>query len=191
MTATSSAISSRRPTRIEGRPYRRGLVVSDVNSTGPAYRKLFEGATVLYEVINPGPRHLLHTTADLDAVLLEDRTPLVVKGMDIKPVATNRFKKSENLIMYSEIYEPLLLGENPPKVVFGYNILDRATNQQVMTTGSFSAEDFIHKGSPVIPVGLLVKVSDLKPGQYRLVLMAMDATGQQAANRTADFDVIE
>jgi len=131
------------------------------------------------------------TSADLDAVLLEDRTPLVVKGMEIKPVAINRFKKSENLIMYSEIYEPLLLGENPPKVVFGYNILDRATNQQVMTTGSFSAEDFIHKGSPVIPVGLLVKVSDLKPGQYRLVLMAMDATGQQAASRTADFDVTD
>jgi len=60
-----------------------------------------------------------------------------------------------------------------------------------MTTGSFSAEDFIHKGSPVIPVGLLVKVSDLKPGQYRLVLMAMDATGQQAASRTADFDVTD
>jgi len=29
--------------------------------------------------------------------------------------------------MYSEIYEPLLVGENPPKVVFGYNLLDRAT----------------------------------------------------------------
>jgi len=93
--------------------------------------------------------------------------------------------------MYSEIYEPLLVGENPPKVVFGYNLLDRATNQQIMSTGSVSAEDFIHKGSPVVPVGLLVKVSDLKPGQYRLVLMAIDGAGRQATNRSADFDVTD
>jgi hypothetical protein len=131
------------------------------------------------------------TNADLDAVLLEDRTPLVVKGMEIKPVATNRFKKTDNVVMYSEIYEPLLLGENSPKVVFGYNLLDRATNKQVMTTGSIPAEDFIRRGSPVIPIGLLVKVSDLKPGQYRLVLMAIDGAGRQAPNRTADFDVTD
>jgi len=131
------------------------------------------------------------TSADLDAVLLEDRTPLVVQGMEIKPVATNRFKRTENVIMYSEIYEPLLLGENPPKVVFGYNLLDRATNKQVMTTGGIATGEFIHKGSPVIPVGLLVKVSDLKPGQYRLVLMATDGAGRQAPNSTADFDVTD
>jgi hypothetical protein len=131
------------------------------------------------------------TNADLDAILLEDRTPLVVKGMEIKPVATNRFKKNENVILYSEIYEPLLLSDKPPKVVFGYNILDRTTNTQVMTTGSIAADDFIHKGNPVVPIGLMVKVKDLKPGQYRLVLMAIDGTGQQAANRTADFDVFD
>jgi len=121
--------------------------------------------------------------------LLEDHTPLVVKGMEIKPIATNHFKRKENVVMYSEIYEPLLLSDNPPKVAFGYNIIDRATNTQVMTTGSIATDDFIHKGNPVIPVGLMVKVGELKPGQYRLVLMAIDASGQQAANRMIDFDV--
>jgi serine protease Do len=48
---------------------RRGLVVSDVNVTGPSYRKVGADQTVLVEVLNPGPRKLLHTTADLDAVL--------------------------------------------------------------------------------------------------------------------------
>src|SRR6202008_3312929 len=43
----------------------------------------------------------------LDAQLLEDRTPLVVQGMQIVPSATNRFKKGDNVIMYTEIYEPL------------------------------------------------------------------------------------
>ncbi|MEO5817571.1 MAG: trypsin-like peptidase domain-containing protein [Gemmatimonadaceae bacterium] len=48
---------------------RRGLVVSDVNVTGPSYRKFGADQTVLVEVLNPGPRKALHTAADLDAVL--------------------------------------------------------------------------------------------------------------------------
>jgi serine protease Do len=50
-------------------PYRRGLVVSDVNVTGPAYRKLFADGTILLSVLNPGPRRELRTPADLDTVL--------------------------------------------------------------------------------------------------------------------------
>jgi len=34
----------------------------------------------------------------LDSALLEDRTPLVVKGMQVVPSASNRFKRSDNLI---------------------------------------------------------------------------------------------
>jgi serine protease Do len=49
--------------------YRRGLVVSDVSVTGPAYRKLYADQTILVQVINPGPKRELHTAADLDAVL--------------------------------------------------------------------------------------------------------------------------
>ena len=48
---------------------RRGLVVSDVNVTGPAYRKVGADQTVLVEALDPGPRKALHTAADLDAVL--------------------------------------------------------------------------------------------------------------------------
>jgi serine protease Do len=49
--------------------FRRGLVVSDVSVTGPAYRKLFADQTILVQVINPGPKRELHSAADLDAVL--------------------------------------------------------------------------------------------------------------------------
>ena len=48
---------------------RKGLVVSDVNVTGPAYRKFGADQTILVEVLNPGPRKPLRTAADLDAVL--------------------------------------------------------------------------------------------------------------------------
>ena len=50
-------------------PYRKGLLVSDVNVTGPAYRRVDADNTILVKVLNPGPQRELHTPADLDAVL--------------------------------------------------------------------------------------------------------------------------
>jgi serine protease Do len=49
--------------------YRSGLLVSDVSVTGPAFHKLFADETILVDVLNPGPRRALHSTADLDGVL--------------------------------------------------------------------------------------------------------------------------
>ena len=54
--------------------YSRGLVVSDVSVTGPAYRKLFADGTILLSVINPGPRRELRSAADLEAVLSRMKT---------------------------------------------------------------------------------------------------------------------
>ena len=126
----------------------------------------------------------------LDAALLEDRTPLVVHGLQIMPSGTNRFKRDENVIVYSEIYEPLLTSDNPPKVGLGYRILDRASKKEVMFTGVVAADGFILKGNPVVPVGLKVNVKDLAPGAYCLVMQAVDAAGNKAPNRIVDFDVL-
>jgi len=131
------------------------------------------------------------SSASLDAVLLEDRTPLVSRGMQFNPVANNQFKKSDNVVLYSEIYEPSLLSDNPPKVSFGYVILDRATKAQIASTGAISADNFIQKGNPVIPVALAVRAKEIKAGQYTLVLMAIDSAGGKAANRIAEFDLTD
>jgi VWFA-related protein len=133
----------------------------------------------------------LADSTDLDATLLEDHTPLVVKGLQVVPLAENRFKRSDNVIVYSEIYEPLLISANPPRVVMGYKIFDRTTNKQVFFTGSVATDEFIHKGNPVIPVGLKVMVKDLPLGKYRLAMLAIDGAGRSAPERDADFDVTE
>jgi hypothetical protein len=36
-----------------------------------------------------------------------------------------------------------------------------------------------------------VKVKDLAPGGYRLVMMAVDGAGHHATNRVIDFDITE
>jgi hypothetical protein len=93
--------------------------------------------------------------------------------------------------MYTEIYEPLLTSDPPPRVGFAYRVFDRATDKQVFFTGLAPADDFVKKGNPVIPAGLMVKVKDLPPGSYRLVVQAADTAHNQAANRTVDFDITD
>jgi hypothetical protein len=127
----------------------------------------------------------------MDSELLEDRTPLVVNGMEIIPSGSNRFKKGDNVVAYTEVYEPLLTSANPPTVGFGYHVYDRATNKEVRFTGVIKADEFIQKGSPVVPVALRVLVQDLSAGGYRLVMQAVDAAGNHASDRMVEFDVID
>jgi len=127
----------------------------------------------------------------LDSVLMEDRKPLVAKGMRIFPSGSNRFKHTDSVVVYSEVYEPLLTADNPPAVGFGYTIFERATNNKLMSTGAQRADNFIQKGNPVIPFALKVKVDDLKPGSYRLLMQAVDAKQNRAPDRYVDFDITE
>jgi hypothetical protein len=127
----------------------------------------------------------------LDSALLEDRTPLVLKGMQVAPSASNRFKRSDNVVLYTEIYEPGLASDTPPRVGFAYHIYERASNKDVLFSGLVPADDFIRKGNPVIPGGLMVKVKDLAPGSYRLVVQAVDSEKHQAPNRSVDFDITD
>jgi hypothetical protein len=73
----------------------------------------------------------------------------------------------------------------------GYKIFDRTSNKQIFFTGSVATDEFIHKGNPVIPVGLKVMVKDLPPGKYRLAMLAIDGAGRTAPERDANFDVTD
>lgn len=134
----------------------------------------------------------LASSSEYDAILLEDRTPLVVKGMQVLPSAANKFKKTDRVVFYSEVYDSLLATDKPPRLVIAYKILERATNKEVFFTNPpIRADDFIQKGNAVVPVGMVVAVKDLNPGAYKLVFMAADEAGRQVPGRTVDFDITE
>ena len=128
---------------------------------------------------------------NMDAALMEDRKPLVAAGMQIFPSGSNRFKHTDNVVVYSEIYEPLLTSDKPPAVASGYSIFDRNSNQKLFSSGAMRADPFIQKGSPVVPFGMKVKVDALKPGGYRLVMQAVDGANNHAPDRMVDFDITE
>src|SRR5579859_3265898 len=140
-------------------------------------------------VLSDSMQRIAEASADVDTQLMEDRTPLVVKGMQINPSGSNRFKKSDNVVVYTEVYEPQLTAATPPEVMAGYAIVERATQKVVVKTPPVRLDNYIQKGSPMIPVALTVNVKDLPAGSYELVMMAADSAGSHAANRVAAFDV--
>jgi VWFA-related protein len=147
-------------------------------------KKFALGGVVLSKTFQPVDQ----IPTDVDATLLEDRTPMIVKGMQITPAASYAFKQSDKVVIYSQVYEPLLKTDAPPRVVAGYSILD-ASNKQVFFSGPIPLEEYMQKGNAVVPFGLIVQVKDLPPGNYRLVLQAADGAHNQAPNREAQFSV--
>lgn len=124
---------------------------------------------------------------DVDATLLEDRKPLIVKGMQINPAAAYQFKKADSITLYSEVYEPLLRTDPTTKLLTGYRIFDKATNKEMFFTGGVPMDTFIEKGNSVVPFALRVETKDLPPGNYRLVLLAVDGKNNQAPQRPVEF----
>jgi len=125
----------------------------------------------------------------LDAALMEDHTPLVTRGMQVVPAGTYRFKKTDNAVFYVEVYEPLMSVGTEPQVGVEMKVFDAKSGQSKFDTGLATADSFMQKGNPVIPVGMKIPVSTLTPGSYRLELSAVDSAGNKCAPRSAEFEV--
>jgi hypothetical protein len=134
----------------------------------------------------------LHKTSevgsDLDAVLLEGRTPLVAQGYQFSPAASYHFKTTDHAAVYTEIYEPHAGDKTPPVVGIQLRVLDRKTQQAKQDSGMFSVSNEIRGGNAVIPVGLRMPLDRLAPGAYSVEVKAMDALGNSRIRMT-DFDL--
>lgn len=139
--------------------------------------------------------HELHKVSDLDlnldAVLLEDHTPLVSQGMEIVPAGSNTFGKTSPAAVYVEVYEPLLQQQpgNDFKVGIEMRLLDKKTGQPKLDTGFVTLAAYIKQGNPMIPVGLRLPLEKLDPGAYRAEFQAKDTAGNVSMLRSADFEV--
>jgi len=125
----------------------------------------------------------------LDADLMEGHAPLVTHGMQVVPAADYHFRKTDPTMVYLEIYEPLLLGPNPPKVSLEFKVVDTKTGLAKMNVNITDTEGSIQAGNPVVPIGLKVLVDRLGQGSYRLELRALDSAGNGSPVRAAEFVV--
>jgi hypothetical protein len=127
--------------------------------------------------------------AGLDAVLIEDKVPLLVKGMQFIPAGSSLFKTTEPTAgIYLEIYEPHLLDEKAPQLAIQLKVSDRKGGELKIDSGLVPMEAYVRKGNPVVPVGLKLPLTGLVAGAYRLDLTALDSMGKSVTH-SVDFDV--
>ncbi len=128
----------------------------------------------------------------LDALLVQDEVPLIVEGYQFQPSGTSRFTKGQRLMVFAEIYEPLLAnleaGAKPAAVGFQYTVTNKATGEKSVTSDPKRLA--VTAQSPVVPFVTEMPISKLTPGAYRLDMKAMDSAGRTFV-RTADFEVAD
>jgi VWFA-related protein len=125
---------------------------------------------------------------NMDEALLEERTPLVFKGMQVVPSPNNRFGKSAQPVCYVEVYDPVLR-QSMPSVGILFDIVDRKTNQQVFSSNTTLINDFVQRGNPLVPVGFNLPITKLQAGDYRIEIRGRDSNGNASPVRSADFTV--
>jgi hypothetical protein len=128
-------------------------------------------------------------SGDLDADLLADRMTMLVQGVELIPSGSNRFKKTDRVVLYAQIYDPRLADPNPPVVGCQYVVIDQKTEKKVLSTGLFSVTPFVQKGNPVVPIALKVPVDTFPPGDYRIEVQSGDAGGAVSHTRIATFQM--
>jgi VWFA-related protein len=127
----------------------------------------------------------------LDALLLEDRVPLIANGLQVVPYGSDQFKKGDLVAFYTELYEPILVTGNPktpPLVVFDIRVLDAKTGAQKEDTGLVRVELPAQTGSPMIPLAAKIPTDSLGPGAYKVEIKAQDDAGKEY-KRTTDLQI--
>lgn len=133
----------------------------------------------------------VHRASDLgtglDALLLEDRVPLIANGMQMVPYGSNQFKKGDFVGFYTELYEPLMVNATStsrPVVAFDLRILDAKSGAQKLDTGLMQVPLPTQAGSPTIPLGAKIPTDSLTPGDYKVEIKAVDSGGKQFIRST-------
>jgi hypothetical protein len=130
----------------------------------------------------------------LDALLIEDRTPLIAEGTNVIPSGSDRFKKTERGLVYFEIYEPLLLAPRDPAkpvpIALQVMVFDVASGEKKVDSGLYRIATPETSGNPVVPHGLTLPLSTLPPGAYRLEVMAANGIAKPVV-RSTNFQVLQ
>lgn len=128
--------------------------------------------------------------ANMDSILLEGRAPLVAGNLQFTPTGAQRFSRNDTVVMYFEVYEPLLGDDKQqPQLGAQIRIIDAKSGEEKTDSGAVAINNYVRPGSPVVATGLKVPVQGLTSGLYRVEVKALDSAGNFAV-RTADF-VIE
>ena len=135
-------------------------------------------------------RRISKTDIGLDSAMSEDRTPLIVNGLQLFPSARTTFKKGETVALYAEVYAPALNSAEPPKdfgTAIQLRLLDAKTGKVRVDSGAMRQGE-MRPGNPVIPVAMKLPLEQLEAGDYICELLGADVLGGQG-RRVASFTI--
>jgi len=129
---------------------------------------------------------------DVDALLVDDQTPLIANGKRIIPSGSNRFKKTDPAGFYFEIYEPLLAAAgtapNPPEVGIEIRTLDPKTGEAKTDSGVMKLNPKTAATNGMLPVSVTMSLAQMATGSYLLEVRAFDSAGN-TIRRVTTLDV--
>ena len=127
------------------------------------------------------------TLKDSPSALPLSYQPLVVKGVEVAPTADTQLKKGDSLNFYLQVYEPGIVGANPPSVTVRLQILDLKTNKIVQAVNPADSAPYAVPGDPIISIGGGIDISTLAEGSYQLQAQATDSAGASTPWRSVNF----
>ncbi|MBZ5633467.1 MAG: VWA domain-containing protein [Acidobacteriia bacterium] len=136
-------------------------------------------------------RPAMDVTLGLDALLIDDQTPLIANGKRIIPFGSNRFKKTDPAGFYFEIYEQLLATAGPqnrPEIGVQIRTLDRQTAQPKTDSGVIKLNTQNANENGMLPVSVSMPLTQVEAGSYLLEVQALDSAGN-SVRRVTPFDV--
>ncbi len=134
-------------------------------------------------------RPISELTASLDEELINERMPLVSRGIEVTPSASNRFNPKEEVGFYVEVYDPDLQTILPPEVGVLYTIYNRKSGQLAYSSDTIPVNVFAEPGNPIIPSLIRLQTRELPPGSYRLDVQARDSDGHISPVEKARFSI--
>jgi hypothetical protein len=114
--------------------------------------------------------------------------PLVSKNIEVTPTGDTRFKKGQVLILYFEIYEPLLASAPATTVQAHFRVIE-ARSGNIRDDFTTDARSYEQPGKTAIPMTREILTDKMPKGTYRLEVQATDSAGRSTPWRTAKFTV--
>jgi hypothetical protein len=114
---------------------------------------------------------------------------LVAGGREFALAGGSRFRASDHVYFYTEVYEPGLVSTNPPSLSMEYRVVERNTGEVKQDSGMAGIAGYVHPGNSVVPFATALPVGRLEPGLYRLEVRAGHSSGSDVITRGVDFEV--
>jgi hypothetical protein len=115
--------------------------------------------------------------------------PFMFDGMEFRPAGDTRFKTSEQLFAYLEIYDSEIQSGSGAKTYLEMKVTDETTHELKIGTAARLVDSPLRSENPAIPMVWDMEIGKLSPGSYRLEAQASDSMGHKTEWRAASFSV--